>query len=102
MTASANLGFGQRTADILGEEASGRREKAILLEIVAQTFAILGTAVAKVSLGLFLLRLLQKRVYKIAVWSAMGILAVLALATCFVLWFQVRALDLPIWFCGGG
>ena len=48
MTASANLGFGQRTADILGEEASGRRAKAILLEIVAQTFAILGTAVAKV------------------------------------------------------
>ena len=84
-----------------GEDASGRRAKAILLEIVAQTFAVLGTAVAKVSLGLFLLRLLQKRVYKLAVWSAMGVLTILAFATCFVLWFQVRGLNMPIWFYDG-
>ncbi|EAQ87745.1 hypothetical protein CHGG_04364 [Chaetomium globosum CBS 148.51] len=52
-TVSAHYGFGQRVADIgdLDDLAN-----TILFEAIGQTFAVVGMAVAKWSLGLFLLR----------------------------------------------
>lgn len=85
ITLSARFGLGQDTADV---SAKGRAQ-AVLWELVGQTFAVLGTAIAKVSFGLFLLRLINKTVLKVILWAAMGILMGTSVATCLVLWLQV-------------
>ncbi|KAI1252682.1 hypothetical protein MGN70_004886 [Eutypa lata] len=84
-TVSAYFGFGQNMTEI--EETD--RVKAILWELIGQTFAVLGTAIAKVSLGLFLLRLVNRFSIKMAIWLAMGILMGASISTTFVLWLQV-------------
>lgn len=83
-TVSAYFGFGQNMTEI--EETD--RVKAILWELIGQTFAVLGTAIAKVSLGLFLLRLVNRFSIKMAIWLAMGILMGASISTTFVLWLQ--------------
>ncbi|KAK7751401.1 hypothetical protein SLS62_006657 [Diatrype stigma] len=85
ITVSARFGFGQDTMDV----AEGDRAKAMLWELIGQTCAILGTAIAKVSLGLFLQRLVTGLAIKAALWAAMGILIGASISTCFVLWLQV-------------
>lgn len=61
---------------------------AILFEAIGQTFAVLGMAIAKWSLGLFLLRLVKQRWHKISIWVAMGCLMSASISTCFVFWLQ--------------
>ncbi len=86
-TVSAYFGFGQNTSDV--EESD--RAKAMFWEVLGQTCAVLGTAIAKVSLGLFLLRLVSKLVVRVAIWTAIGILMGVSISTSFVFWFQVSA-----------
>lgn len=60
---------------------------AILLEAIGQIFAVLGMAVAKWSLGLFLLRLVVKLWHQVAIWIVMLVLmgASISLIFCFML-----------------
>jgi hypothetical protein len=61
---------------------------AILFEAIGQTFAVVGMAVAKWSLGLFLLRLVKAQWHKIVIWISMGVLMAASISVCFVFWLQ--------------
>ncbi|RSL59268.1 hypothetical protein CEP54_007332 [Fusarium duplospermum] len=61
---AAHYGFGQNMREI---EPPRHIMLAVLYECIAQTFAVIGMAVAKWSLGLFLLRLVQHTWHKIAI-----------------------------------
>ena len=84
-TVSAHYGFGQNMADIADVEHLVR---AILFEAIGQTFAVIGMAVAKWSLGLFLLRLVSETWHKIAIWVTMSSLMAASISVCFVFWLQ--------------
>ncbi|KAF5574992.1 integral membrane protein pth11 [Fusarium pseudoanthophilum] len=86
-TASAHYGFGQNVTDIMARDPDDL-PFAILFEAIGQTFAVIGMAVAKWSLGLFLLRIVKERWHKIAIWISMGCLAGASISTCFVFWLQ--------------
>ena len=62
--------------------------KAVLFEAIGQTFAVVGMAVAKWSLGLFLLRLVNKIWHKVVIWIAMCSLMAASISVCFVFWLQ--------------
>ncbi|KAK1996459.1 hypothetical protein LX36DRAFT_722980 [Colletotrichum falcatum] len=85
ITVSALYGFGQNMNDI---QDPNHQAMALLFEAIGQTFAVIGMAVAKWSLGLFLLRLVQTLPYKCIIWISMSCLLVASLSTCFVFWFQ--------------
>ncbi|KAJ4253311.1 hypothetical protein NW762_010466 [Fusarium torreyae] len=72
-TAAAHYGFGQNMLDISNSN-SDDLPLAILFEAIGQTFAVVGMAVAKWSLGLFLLRLVKEQWHKIAIWLSMACL----------------------------
>ncbi|KAK4149178.1 hypothetical protein C8A00DRAFT_47148 [Chaetomidium leptoderma] len=84
-TIAAHYGFGQNMADITDVEDLVH---AILFEAIGQTFAVVGMAVAKWSLGLFLLRLVTKPWQKMAIWITMVCLMAASISTCFVFWLQ--------------
>ncbi|KAF0315790.1 integral membrane protein pth11 [Colletotrichum asianum] len=84
-TISATYGFGQSIDDISDPDSI---VDAILFEAIGQTFAVVGMAIAKWSLGLFLLRLVNKIWHKIAIWISMGLLMGASISTCFVFWLQ--------------
>jgi hypothetical protein len=67
-TASGYYGFGQ-TMDEIGD--LDMVVKATLYECIGQGFAIVGMAIAKASLGSFLLRLVTIKWHRIAIWCAM-------------------------------
>ena len=62
--------------------------KAVLFEAIGQTFAVVGMAVAKWSLGLFLLRLVNQTWHSVVIWIAMGSLMSASISVCFVFWLQ--------------
>ncbi|PVH96855.1 hypothetical protein DM02DRAFT_674522 [Periconia macrospinosa] len=84
-TKSATLGLGQTVAEIGDLDLVSR---AILWEAIGQTFTVLGTAIAKWSLGLFLLRLVIERWHKILIWTAMGCLMAASISVVFTFWMQ--------------
>jgi hypothetical protein len=61
---------------------------AIFWTYVANTFAIVGNAMAKLSMGLFLLRVVQLRWHKIALWTAVVITTTTSLTLAIMLWNQ--------------
>ncbi|KAF5660147.1 integral membrane protein pth11 [Fusarium heterosporum] len=87
MTIGVHYGLGQNLVDIL-ENDPDNLQPALIYEATSQTFAILGMSIAKWSLGLFLLRLVQERWHKVVIWLTMGCLMVASVALCFVYWFQ--------------
>ncbi|KAK0744867.1 hypothetical protein B0T21DRAFT_380984 [Apiosordaria backusii] len=84
-TIAAQHGFGQNMWDIPDIEDL---VQAILFEAIGQTFAVVGMAVAKWSLGLFLLRLVTQKWHKVAIWATMGSLMAASISVCFVFWLQ--------------
>lgn len=84
-TIAAHYGFGQNMYEIPDIEDLVR---AILFEAIGQTFAVVGMAVAKWSLGLFLLRLVTETWHKVAIWIIMGSLMAASISVCFVFWLQ--------------
>ncbi|KAI1772200.1 hypothetical protein F4818DRAFT_454079 [Hypoxylon cercidicola] len=64
-TISAQYGFGQNMWDIKNEDD---QVKAVLNEAIGQTFAVLGMAIAKWSLGLFILRIDNQRWQRVCIW----------------------------------
>ncbi|KAI1172935.1 hypothetical protein F4777DRAFT_559673 [Nemania sp. FL0916] len=89
-TISAHYGFGQNIADIHDPDDLVR---AIVWELIGQTASVLGTAFAKWSLGIFLLRLVTKLWLKIVIWTAMLILLGASIAVSFVGWLQCTPFD---------
>ncbi|KAK3940295.1 hypothetical protein QBC46DRAFT_127916 [Diplogelasinospora grovesii] len=84
-TVSAHYGFGQNMWDI---PVPDDLVNAILFEAIGQTFAVVGMAVAKWSLGLFLLRLVTQTWHKVLIWIAMASLMAASISVCFVFWLQ--------------
>ncbi|KAK2782074.1 hypothetical protein FQN52_001228 [Onygenales sp. PD_12] len=84
ITLSAQRGFGQNVSDIGHPQDI---PSAILLEAIGQIFAVLGMAVAKWSLGLFLLRIVVKIWQQVVIWTVMLMLmgASISLVFCFML-----------------
>ncbi|OAQ59583.2 hypothetical protein VFPPC_03811 [Pochonia chlamydosporia 170] len=80
-TISAAYGFGQKTADIIDPQDI---VDAKLFGVIGQIFAIVGMAVAKCSLGLFFLRIVQLRWHKALIWLVMGFLMATSISDCFV------------------
>lgn len=69
---SGLYGFGQTVEEIGDPELV---VKATLYECIGQGFAIVGMAIAKTSLGFFLLRLVRIHWHRIAIWAAMGLVS---------------------------
>ncbi|KAF4471100.1 integral membrane pth11 [Fusarium albosuccineum] len=87
ISVAAHYGFGHDLVDI----AAGNPNDlplAILYEAIGQTFAIIGMAVAKWSVGLFLLRTVVVQWHKVITWITMGALMTTSMSTCFVFWLQ--------------
>lgn len=84
-TVAAHYGFGQNMTDIQDPEDLVH---AILFEAIGQTFAVIGMAIAKWSLGLFLLRLVTQTWHKVLIWLTMACLAGASFSVCFVFWLQ--------------
>ncbi|KAK8068801.1 hypothetical protein PG994_005417 [Apiospora phragmitis] len=83
-TTAARYGFGQNMHDLDPDDPV----RAVLFEAIGQTFAVVGMAVAKWSLGIFLLRLVVERSHTWAIWTAMAALMGASISTCFVFWLQ--------------
>jgi hypothetical protein len=62
--------------------------KAVYNERIGQTFAVLGMALAKVSLGIFLLRIVVKRWDRISIWIWMVSLFIVSATTAIIFWIQ--------------
>jgi hypothetical protein len=58
------------------------------MELIGQTFVIVGMAIAKLSLGLFLIRIVVRFWHKLVIWIAMVSLACISILTAIILWVQ--------------
>ncbi|KAK8084443.1 hypothetical protein PG997_005714, partial [Apiospora hydei] len=83
-TISARYGFGQNMYDLDPDDSV----RAVLFEAIGQTFAVIGMAIAKWSLGIFLLRIVLDESHKWAIWIAMAALMAASISVCFVFWLQ--------------
>ncbi|KAI5856135.1 hypothetical protein GGS23DRAFT_618846 [Durotheca rogersii] len=81
---SIHYGLGQSFWRLGIDDAS----KAIFWTYVANSFAITGNAMAKLSMGLFLLRVVQTRWHKIALWAAVIVTVATSIALTIMLWNQ--------------
>ncbi|KAI0173081.1 hypothetical protein GGR52DRAFT_541839 [Hypoxylon sp. FL1284] len=77
-------GLGQSFWQLDVDDASN----AIFWTYVANSFAITGNAMAKLSMGLFLLRVVQVRWHKIALWAAILVTTATSTALTIMLWNQ--------------
>ncbi|KPM40835.1 hypothetical protein AK830_g5711 [Neonectria ditissima] len=81
---AATHGFGQPIFDLKTEDSA----RAVYYEMIGQTFAVIGMAVAKTSLGLFLLRIVVQLWHKIVIWIAMVSLMIVSIITAVIFWTQ--------------
>lgn len=92
LTVAGVHGFGQSIFDLSIDEAG----EAVEMELVGQTFAVLGMAIAKVSLGAFLLRIVVQPWHRVAIWSSVISLGVVSVLTAIIIWVQ-RLPSRSIW-----
>ncbi|KAI8276715.1 hypothetical protein K4K59_009689 [Colletotrichum sp. SAR11_240] len=85
---SLRYGFGQSIPDIMSAGSLQDVADAIYWEMVGQTFAVLGMAISKVSLGLFLLRIFPQLWHRVAIWAVMVVLMSVSIATAILFWVQ--------------
>ncbi|KAH7312592.1 hypothetical protein B0I35DRAFT_59363 [Stachybotrys elegans] len=85
ITISATYGFGQSMANI---EDPQDMVNAVFFEAIGQLFAVTGMAVAKWSLGLFLLRIVTLTWHKVIIWGVMTTLMGASISVCFVFMLQ--------------
>ncbi|KAL4883506.1 hypothetical protein BJY04DRAFT_216329 [Aspergillus karnatakaensis] len=84
VTIAGAHGFGQPIMTLTMDSAV----QAIYMEMIGQTFAVLGMAIAKLSLGIFLLRIVIKRWHRISIWLSMVSLSVVSVMTAIIFWTQ--------------
>jgi hypothetical protein len=56
--------------------------------MIGQTFAVIGMAIAKLSLGLFLLRIVVKQWHRLSIWVSMVSLSIVSVMTAIIFWTQ--------------
>jgi len=83
---SSGFGFGQPVLALRLDDAV----HAVEWEMIGQTFAVVGMATAKVSLGLFLLRIVVEAWQKIALWVASVLTLAVSLVVAVLFWTQCR------------
>lgn len=81
---SSEYGFGQPVASLQLDDAV----RAVEYEMIGQTFAVYGMATAKVSLGLFLLRIVVERWHKIALWVVTVLTLAVSMVVSVLFWTQ--------------
>ncbi|KAI0008352.1 hypothetical protein F4779DRAFT_587347 [Xylariaceae sp. FL0662B] len=81
---SVNYGLGRDFWLLSIDDSSN----AIFWTYVANSFAIIGNAMAKLSMGLFLLRVVQVRWHKVALWFAVIVTSATSVALTIMLWNQ--------------
>ncbi|KAH8666490.1 hypothetical protein BX600DRAFT_274370 [Xylariales sp. PMI_506] len=81
---AVNNGLGQNFWQLSISESSD----AIFWTYVANTFAITGNAMAKLSMGFFLLRVVQVKWHKLALWAAVVVTSATSTALTIMLWNQ--------------
>ncbi|KAI1497960.1 hypothetical protein F5X99DRAFT_395229 [Biscogniauxia marginata] len=81
---SVQYGLGRSFWELSVDDSSN----AIFWTYVANSFAIIGNAMAKLSMGLFLLRVVQIRWHKVALWGAVIVTAATSTALTIMLWNQ--------------
>ncbi|KAI1408643.1 hypothetical protein F5Y13DRAFT_172012 [Hypoxylon sp. FL1857] len=86
---SVHYGLGQNFWTLSIDDTSN----AIFWSYVANSFAITGNAMAKLSMGLFLLRVVQARWHKIALWTAVTITVATSIALTIMLWNQTTPVN---------
>ncbi|RLL97500.1 hypothetical protein CFD26_105870 [Aspergillus turcosus] len=84
LTISERHGFGKPITTLSMDEAV----HAVYMEMVGQTFAVLGMAIAKLSLGIFLLRIVVKTWHRVSIWVSMISLSIVSVMTAVVFWTQ--------------
>lgn len=84
VTIAGKYGFGQDLPTLSLDDGG----QAVLMEIIGQTFAVLGMALAKISLGIFLYRVVIKTWHKIAILIAMVELSASSILVAIVVWVQ--------------
>ena len=84
MHIAANYGFGHPIGSLEIDDAV----TAVRNEMIGQTFAVIGMAVAKLSLGLFLARIVMEAWHKVAIWIVMGSLMAVSILTAIMFWTQ--------------
>ncbi|KAK4147375.1 uncharacterized protein C8A04DRAFT_34094 [Dichotomopilus funicola] len=89
-TLSGHYGFGQTMEEIGSMDMV---VKATLYECIGQGFAIVGMAIAKASLGFFLLRLVTIQWHKFAIWSAMTLVMLASIAQVLCFWLSCVPLN---------
>ncbi|KAK0368048.1 hypothetical protein CLIM01_14595 [Colletotrichum limetticola] len=92
---SLRYGFGQSISDIMSAGSLQDVADAIYWEMIGQTFAVLGMAISKISLGLFLLRIFTQIWHRVVIWAAIIGLMLVSVATAVLFWVQcvpVRAI----------
>ncbi|KAE8374015.1 hypothetical protein BDV26DRAFT_296419 [Aspergillus bertholletiae] len=84
ITIAGKHGFGQPITSLSLDEAV----QAVYMEMIGQTFAVLGMAIAKLSLGIFLLRIVVKQWHRVSIWIAMVSLSIVSVMTAIIFWIQ--------------
>ncbi|SPO00301.1 related to integral membrane protein pth11 [Cephalotrichum gorgonifer] len=87
---SANYGFGQTMEEIGSVD---RAVLATLYECIGQSFAIVGMAIAKASLGSFLLRLTVVSWHRIAIWFTVVLVSLASIAQVLCFWLSCVPLN---------
>jgi hypothetical protein len=77
-------GFGQPIYTLPTDSAV----QAVYNEMIGQTFAVIGMAIAKLSLGTFLLRIVVKQWHRISIWVSMVSLSIVSVMTATIFWIQ--------------
>lgn len=83
---SANYGFGQDQNTLPFEDGVTAKK----WELVGQTFIIVGMGLSKMSLALFLLRVVVSRWHRRTIWAVGGSLCFASCLTSILCWLQVR------------
>ncbi|RHZ45199.1 uncharacterized protein CDV56_102029 [Aspergillus thermomutatus] len=84
LTIANRHGFGQPISTLSMDEAV----HTVYMEMIGQTFAVLGMAIAKLSLGIFLLRIVVKTWHRVSIWASMVSLSIVSVLTAVVFWIQ--------------
>lgn len=84
ITLTAFAGFGRHMSEMTIDEAV----HAVYTEMIGQTFVVVGMTVAKISLGLFLLRIVVSFWQEVVLWINIVAISISSLICAFTFWPQ--------------
>ncbi|KAI0405526.1 hypothetical protein F4802DRAFT_597082 [Xylaria palmicola] len=84
---SAQFGFGREVSEI---ESPDDVTRAILAEMIGQTFLIIGNVASKLAITFFLIKLANKRTHKISIWLPVIAFAIFVTIALIVSWLSCQ------------